>query len=275
MIDGIAGIKIKYPTPRTPDSTPLYDTEHMRNREYDPFARIYNRHWAADYHREAEPVVARLLLSRLRPGAAVLDVCCGTGRFTRAIAERGFRMAGIDASAAMIRYARRNAAGIPFTVADARDFSLRRKFAAAYSVYESLNHIPDLAGLTQAFTSVRRHLSPGAPFLFDLNSEEAYLMNWLGTDGIADESSAFITHLDYDEATRVATCRMTTFHPARGNPGAWKREDFTVRQTCHEIPLAHDALLAAGFGSVSLYDACDVGLGRGLGQGRTFLLALA
>jgi len=247
----------------------------MRNREYDPFARVYNRHWGADYRRQAEPVVARLLLSRLKPGAAVLDVCCGTGQFTQAIAECGFRMTGVDASAEMIRYARRNAKGIPFTVADARDFSLHRRFAAAYSVYESLNHIPDAAGLALAFAAVRRHLRPGAPFLFDLNREEAYLMHWLGTDGIADDESAFVTQLDYDEATKAATCRITTFHPLRGVPGAWKRDDFTVRQTCHDIPRAHDALLDAGFSDVSLYDACDVGMQASMGQGRTFFLALA
>ena len=253
---------------------PLYDTEQMRNREYDPFARIYNRHWGADYRTQAEPVVARLLLARLKPGAAVLDVCCGTGQFTRAIAERGFRMAGLDASAAMIRYARRNAKDIPFTLADARKFSLRRRFAAAYSVYESLNHIPDIAGLTQTFACVRRHLTPGAPFLFDLNREEAYLMHWIGSEGVAEKDSAFITQSDYDEATKVATCRVTTFHPSKP-AGAWQRNDFTVRQVCHQIPLAYDALLGAGFREVSLHDARDVGMHGGLGQGRMFFLALA
>ena len=56
-----------------------------RNREYDPFARIYNRHWGADYRIEVLPVVKRLLLARIPAGANVLDVCCGTGQFTEQV----------------------------------------------------------------------------------------------------------------------------------------------------------------------------------------------
>ncbi len=93
-------------------------------------------------------------------------------------------VAGIDASAEMIRYARENAPGVKFTVADVRDFRLGATFEAAYSVYESLNHVPDIGGLRPAFACIRRHLKPGAPFLFDLNREEAYVLYWnnLGFD---------------------------------------------------------------------------------------------
>ena len=51
----------------------------------------------------------------------------------------------------MIRYARENAPGVDFTVADVRDFRLGAVFDAAYCVYESLNHVRDIAGLKLAF----------------------------------------------------------------------------------------------------------------------------
>src|ERR1700733_13614931 len=127
------------------------------NTEYDPFARLYNRHWGADYRLEAAPIVQRLLLSRVPDGAAVLDVCCGTGQFTEQMRRRGYEMAGLDASGEMIRYAKRNAPDVEFTVADVREFSLDRTFDAAYPVYESLNHVPDIEGLGLAFAQIRRH----------------------------------------------------------------------------------------------------------------------
>src|SRR6266853_1239357 len=102
------------------------------NREYDPFARLYNRHWGADYRSEAAPIVERLLLSRVAEGAAVLDVCCGTGQFTEQIRQSGYEMAGVDASGEMIRYAHQNAPGVQFAVADVREFWLGRIFDAAY-----------------------------------------------------------------------------------------------------------------------------------------------
>ncbi len=145
------------------------------------------------------------------PGAAILDICCGTGRFTAAVREAGFRVAGIDASEEMLAYARQNAPQVAFTWADVRSFSLRRRFDAAYSVFESLNHVPDLAGLEAAFRRIRKHLKPGAPLLFDLNREEAFLAQWNETNAIVDEEYVCVTRSQYDEEQREATCDVTVF----------------------------------------------------------------
>jgi SAM-dependent methyltransferase len=242
------------------------------NTEYDPFARLYNRHWGADYRIEAAPVVERLLLSRVPNGAAVLDVCCGTGQFTEQMRQRGYELAGLDASGEMIRYARQNAPGIEFTIADVRDFSLGCTFDAAYCVYESLNHVPDAEGLGMAFACIRRHLKTGAPFLFDLNREEAYILYWNNSDAVVERDSAFITRSVYDEETKIGTCDITAFDRAGA---VWRREDFTVRQKCHTMGAAQSALLEAGFTNVTLHDARDAGMVGDAGYARTFFLAIA
>jgi len=244
-----------------------------RNREYDPFARLYNQYWGAEYRAAAAPVVERLLLSRIPPGAAVLDACCGTGQFTSAIRGLGYDVAGIDSSENMLAFARENAPGISFSLADVRDFALDRRFDAAYSVYESLNHIPDMAGLGCAFECLHRHLQPGAPFLFDLNRDEAYILYWNNTDAVVESGGAFITRSTYDEEKRIAVCDITSFDLTP--EGAWRREDFTVRQTCHFMGETHSALLDAGFRDVVLYDARDVGMKGDAGYARTFFLATA
>jgi SAM-dependent methyltransferase len=242
------------------------------NTEYDPFARLYNRHWGAEYRIEAAPVVERLLLSRVPNGAAVLDVCCGTGQFTEQIRGLGYDLAGIDASAEMLRYARENAPGIPFTLADVREFSLGRTFDAGYCVYESLNHVPDAQGLGMALARVRRHLKAGAPFLFDLNREEAYILYWNNSDAVVEADSVFITRSAYDEETKIGTCDITAFDRAGA---VWRREDFTMHQTCHSMGTAQSALLKAGFRDVTLHDARDAGMTGDAGYARTFFLAIA
>jgi SAM-dependent methyltransferase len=267
----------KRPEPKPPAIMP--DASRIeRNTEYDPFARLYNRHWGADYWIEAAPVVERLLLSRVPENAAVLDVCCGTGQFTSRIRSRGYEVAGIDSSAEMIHYANRNAPGVEFTVADVRDFSLGRTFDAAYSVYESLNHVPDIDGLRLAFCCIHRHLKPGAPFLFDLNREEAYILYWNNTDAIVEPTNAFITRSVYDEETRIGKCDFTTFEPSTGqaaNGNGWQRSDFTVCQTCHTMTAAQTALRDAGFHDITLQDARDAGMSGDAGYARTFFLAIA
>jgi len=248
-------------------------TQIERNREYDPFARLYNRHWGADYWIEAAPIVERLLLSRIPDGAAVLDVCCGTGQFTEQIRRRGYEVAGMDSSEEMLRYARQNAPGVKLTTADVREFSLGRTFDAAFCIYESLNHVPDTEGLKMAFACIRRHLKPGAPFLFDLNREEAYILYWNNTDAIVEPDSAFITRSCYDEETKSGRCDVTAFE-SNGN-GDWRRHDFTVHQTCHTMSAAQGALFQTGFTDVTLHAARDAGMSGDAGYARTFFLAMA
>lgn len=242
------------------------------NTEYDPFAAIYDRYWGEEYHAQAFPVVERLLLSRLQRDASVLDVCCGTGKFTATVRQLGFAVAGIDASERMLSYARRNAPEADFTLADARSFSLHRKFDAAYSVFESLNHVPDLHGLQAAFSRVREHLKRGALFLFDLNREEAFLTQWNETNAIVDTANVCVTRSEYDEAKRRGACDVTVFELQKSN---WTRRDFTIHQTCHEIDAVQETLSSAGFASIVLYDAGDLGMDEHTGYARTFFLATA
>jgi SAM-dependent methyltransferase len=217
-------------------------------------------------------VVKRLLLARLKPRASLLDVCCGTGQFTDRVNRLGYRVTGLDASSAMIGYARRNAPGVPLTVADVRDFSLRRKFDGAYSIFESLNHVPDIAGLTQAFGRIRVHLKPGAAFLFDLNREDAFTLYWNTTDAVVDDDSVCVLRMEYDEQTRAATCRVVGFELEND---VWTRVDFTVRQTYHDPDAVQDALRHAGFRDATLYDARDAGMKGAAAYARTFFLATA
>ena len=242
-----------------------------RNTEYDPFAAIYNRYWGRDYRAQAFPVVNRLLLSRLPGGSEVLDVCCGTGQFTAAVKDHGFSMAGVDASSEMIRFARENAPDVAFTVADAREFSLSKKFDAAYSVFESLNHVPDLAGLKRVFSRIREHLRPNAPFLFDLVGEDGFRDYWNETNAIVDTDQVCVMRSEYDDETHTGRCRVTAF--LRND--TWMRSDFVLKQTCHDLNAVHELLSTGGFSGVSLYDAQDAGMTEDTGYDRTFFLATA
>lgn len=240
--------------------------------EYDPFAAIYDRYWGEEYHAQALPIVEQLLLSRLPASARVLDVCCGTGKFTRKVRRKGFRVTGIDVSEAMLDYARRNVPDVEFIRQDVRSLSLGRKFSAAYSVFESLNHVPDLRDLQSAFSCVRQHLKRGGLFLFDLNREDAFLMQWNETNAIVDAASACITRSSYDEITRMGICNVTVFQAEKEN---WTRRDFVLRQCFHEIDAVQDVLVKAGFGQPALYDAGDLGMDESTGYARTFFLAPA
>ncbi len=93
------------------------------------------------------------LLSLLQPhpGETILDLGCGTGHLTRAIAASGARVIGIDNSATMIETARNTYPEIEFFVADARDFSFPFPFDAIFS-NAALHWIPEAEQVVQCMT---------------------------------------------------------------------------------------------------------------------------
>ena len=73
---------------------------------------------------------------RLKPGAAILDVGCGTGRHSVELARRGFAVTGVDLSEGMLAEARKHAAaaGVDVTLihANAARMRLGRQFDARH-----------------------------------------------------------------------------------------------------------------------------------------------
>jgi SAM-dependent methyltransferase len=117
-----------------------------------------------------ETAVASLL--RLLPavdGAAVLDVGCGQGLATRAVAAAGAaRVVGTDASTAMVRLARRHGAppgcDVSYVVDDAQELgALRTASFDGVTCQLALMDIPDLDATLAA---IGRVLRPGGWLVF-------------------------------------------------------------------------------------------------------------
>jgi trans-aconitate methyltransferase len=67
------------------------------------------------------------------PGERVLDLGCGTGHLTAAIAARGAAVVGVDRAASMIAEARRAYPDLDFRLADAAAFESSEPFDAVFS----------------------------------------------------------------------------------------------------------------------------------------------
>src|SRR5947209_1320733 len=89
---------------------------------YDDFAWFYNRYWNEEFHGLAFPILERIWLSRIPARGRILDICCGTGYLAGLLTERGFQVAGVDASAAMIAHANENVPQAEFHVGEAAEF---------------------------------------------------------------------------------------------------------------------------------------------------------
>jgi ubiquinone/menaquinone biosynthesis C-methylase UbiE len=197
------------------------------------------------------PLVERLVLAKMPSGAAILDLCCGTGQLAAALTKRGFRVTGVDGSEEMLGYARHNAPGAEFHLADARSFVLGDRFDAAISTYDSLNHLMTIDDLTKAFVQTARVLKPGAPFLFDLNMDTGYRERWCGSFSVVEPDHVVAVRSSYDAEQRCGRFDLTLFHLV---DQAWKRLDLALEQRAYSEEEIRAALASAGFGPCRMFD---------------------
>jgi SAM-dependent methyltransferase len=131
---------------------------------------LYRRHgerWAA--LRESQPMLEAGWLEHfatdLIPGAAVLDLGCGSGRPIAAwLAARGFSVTGVDTAGALLAQARAGLPGHRWIEADMRSLALDRTFDAllAWDSFFHLDHDDQCA----MFAVFAAHAAPGAPLMF-------------------------------------------------------------------------------------------------------------
>lgn len=98
-------------------------------------------------------------LLTVAPGSAVVDLGCGNGTLTKKLAERGYRVSGVDASAEMIALARTEYPEISFAQADAREFTLPRPADAVFS--NAVFHWIDAADQDAMLRNIAAQLRPG------------------------------------------------------------------------------------------------------------------
>jgi len=103
---------------------------------------------------------------RMIPGARVLDVGCGVGRWSRLLAARGARVTGIDLSPTMIAQARLRAAAdrvadrCRFLVRDLSKLDIGERYDLVLGV-TVLQHILEPKALQAALAAMTTHLKPG------------------------------------------------------------------------------------------------------------------
>jgi SAM-dependent methyltransferase len=126
-----------------------------------------------NYHAECDLIERIFQIYGEGPISSILDLGCGTGNHSILLAQRGYRIVGVDHSADMLTHARKKAAtladsnNVAFHHGDIRSIDFREHFDAVLMMFAVLGYQIQNADVLSALKAARRHLRLGGLFIFD------------------------------------------------------------------------------------------------------------
>lgn len=188
----------------------------------------------------------------------MIDLACGTGTLALMMAEEGWDVLGIDRSADMLRMAQRKTrrfrgpGSVRFRRADMRDFAVDAPAGLVTCFYDSLNYIQEEDELLNIFANVKRSLTPGGLWIFDMNTP--YFLEHIWSEVEVEEREGYLqvmqSHFDANRCT--STLVLTGF--SRTNDDRYSRFDEVHVERGYPVETINDLLVQAGFVVEATYD---------------------
>ncbi len=223
---------------------------------YENFAEIYDQVMCSvDYEAWAD-YVEELLDRFSRKPVSIIDLACGTGSSTLPFARRGYRVAGVDLSSAMLNQARRKAVkdklAIPFYERDLGQLNLPEKYDLALLFQDGFNYLLSDGQLSQAMKQVYRTLNPDSLFIFDVTQPGLRSGSDQNRICFADQDDfALILESDYSSREDLWSARLTVFQQTAG--GLYRKYQEAHQEKDHNPDRIIKLLEETGFTMLGLY----------------------
>ena len=219
--------------------------------EFD-FEGVFNEDYLYFYEKiltpeQTEHDVERIVeLLDLPPGAEILDCPCGHGRIANALAQRGFRVTGLDSSEFFLEHARADASTrgveVEYVQGDMRDIPWRDRFDALVNWFTSFGYFSDDQN-KEVLTQFHDALKPGGKFVLETLNITRLLLNFQPQHFIERDGDLMADEIQLDvENSRTLTKRMVA------RAGRTRKTHFVVRW--FGVPELRDWLEEAGFENV-------------------------
>ena len=216
--------------------------------------------WNAELDYPAWALAIEEILSREFRGRveSVLDLACGTGSMTLALAERGFDMIGVDRSCEMLSVARDRAAELGLSdrilwlQQDMTDFELYGTVEAVVCCLDSINHLTKRDELYSCLRLVHNYLTPDGLFVFDLNSKSKFETLYGDASYVFEAPGVFCTWQNaYHPKSKLCHFDITLFE--EGKDGRYVRYDERQTERMYPLKSIEKALDACGFSLIGAY----------------------
>jgi SAM-dependent methyltransferase len=231
----------------------------LRKKEWfddDSFWReMYPFMFPSQRFADAEKQVRKALALAKPKGRSALDLCCGPGRFTIALARKGFAVTGVDRTKYLLDKARAKARDarvkVEWVQEDMRDFLRPNSFALVLSMFTSFGYFEDRREDRLVLENIFASLKPGGVFLVELMGKErlAKIFQSPITTILPDGGIWIDRHEIFDDWTRVRNEWLVVRN------GKTKSFKFTLN--IYSGLELRERMEGAGFTGVKLYGTLD------------------
>ena len=168
------------------------------------------------------------------PPARILDVPCGGGRHSLALAAAGYQMTGVDISADFLKAARSATAdrklSLTWEQRDMRDLPSRNTFDGAFCFGNSFGYYDDI-GNAEFLRAVAGVLKPGAKFILDTGAlMEALLFSFQERNWYQIGNMKFLRNARYDPPTSRVETEYTIIRGGQTETKSALHRIFTYRE---------------------------------------------
>ncbi len=205
---------------------------------------------------EAAPGEIEQVVALTKPqGNRVLDLCCGPGRSSIALAQAGFSVTGVDRTSFLLKTARSRAqdagVSIEWVQMDMRDFIREGAFDLAVSMFTSFGYFDDKSEDLLVLEHMHRSLKPGGVLLIDVMGKErlARILQPTTSNVLEDGTKLIQIHEIFDDWTRIKNEWLLIKEG--------KAASFTFHHTIYSGQELRDRMEQAGFIDIKLYGSLD------------------
>jgi ubiquinone/menaquinone biosynthesis C-methylase UbiE len=223
------------------------------------FSDFYLRAYAAETADEKAETQAlgAAKLAGAEPGAELIDVPCGYGRHSIPLGRAGYRITGVDRSAALLDEARKRTGHERWpklAQADYRELPFAdASFDGAFNLFSSLGYL-GIEEDTKVLAEIGRVLRPGGRLVLETMHRDLLVLRWSDSDWrLMGEGRLLLEQRTFDAASGVATTTMTLID------GAGKRESRTWSVRVYAVTELLGMLERAGFADAKCYGDFDGG----------------
>ncbi|MFZ2062862.1 MAG: class I SAM-dependent methyltransferase [Candidatus Binatus sp.] len=183
------------------------------------YLNVYGHMFTEERAEKESAFVARTL--GLKPGASVLDLCCGQGRHSVQLAKRGFKVTGLDLNAEYLDLASKAAEAAKVTIetvaGDMREIPFENKFDAIVNMYSSFGYLESEAEDLKVLESAVKALKAGGQLLLDMLNREWAIDNYIQNDWhTGADGTLYVERRDLDLATSRMHVHFIVVDPKGG-----------------------------------------------------------